>query len=192
MPEIYIPYSLLGAANRMVAQTAVEPALLTRQVVERIHSWDPDQPVTEVRTLASVLDDFAYAGPRFNVVLLSVFAALGLLLAVVGVYGVMSNMVAQQTREIGVRMALGADPGAVARMVVKSGGTLLVAGVAAGLAGSVFASRLLSQQIWNVSTVDPLSFAVVSLVLLAAGLQACAWPAWRAARTQPTVALRQD
>jgi ABC-type antimicrobial peptide transport system permease subunit len=166
--------------------------LLTRQVIERIHSRDPDQPVTEVRTLANALDDFVYAGPRFNVVLLSIFAGLGLLLAVVGVYGVMSNMVAQQTREIGVRMALGANPTSVAAMVVKSGGVLLVAGVVIGLVGSVFTSRLLSRQIWSVSTVDPISLAVVALVLLAAGLQACAWPAWRAARTEPTVVLRQE
>jgi putative ABC transport system permease protein len=192
MPEIYLPYTLAGAANRVIVQTAVEPTALTTPVIERIHSLDPDQPVTEVRTLATALDDFVYAGPRFNVVLLSVFAGLGLLLAVVGVYGVMSNMVSQQTREIGVRMALGADPGAVAAMVVRSGGVLLLAGVMIGLAGSVFTSRMLSQQIWNVSTVDPLSFAVVSAVLLAAGLQACAWPAWRAARTEPTIVLRQD
>ena len=186
------PYTLAGMSNRLVIQTAVEPSLLTRPVIERIHSRDPDQPVTEVRTLANALDDFEYAGPRFNVVLLSIFAGLGLLLAVVGVYGVMSNMVAQQTREIGVRMALGADPGSVAAMVVKSGGVLLLAGVGLGLVGSVFTSRLLSQQIWNVSTVDPLSFVVVSIVLLVAGLQACAWPAWRASRTEPTVVLRQE
>ena len=192
MPEMYLPYTLGGMSNRLVIQTAVEPSLLTRPVIERIHSRDPDQPVTEVRTLANALDDFEYAGPRFNVVLLSIFAGLGLLLAVVGVYGVMSNMVAQQTREIGVRMALGADPGSVAAMVVKSGGVLLLAGVGLGLVGSVFTSRLLSQQIWNVSTVDPLSFAVVSVVLLVAGLQACAWPAWRASRTEPTVVLRQE
>ena len=120
------------------------------------------------------------------------FAALGLTLAVVGVYGVMSHAVVQQTREIGVRIALGAEPGSVARMVVKSGAALLLAGIALGLAGSVFAARLLAQQVWQVSTFDPISFVAVSAILLVAGLQACAWPAWRAARTQPIVALRQD
>jgi predicted permease len=192
LPEIYIPYSLLGAANRVVVQTAGDPAGVTRPVVERIYALDPEQPVTEVRTVESFLGDFVYAGPRFNVLLLSVFAALGLALAVVGVYGVMSHAVAQQTREIGVRIALGADPGNVARMVVKSGAILLLTGTAVGLAGSVLTARLISRQIWNVSPFDPISFLAVSVVLLTAGLQACVWPAWRASRTQPIVALRLE
>jgi len=192
MPEIYIPHSLLGAANRVVVQTAGDPAQLTRSVVERVYAIDRDQPVTDVRTIAAFLDDFVYAGPRFNVVLLSIFAGLGLALAVVGVYGVMAHSVAQQTREIGVRMALGADPGSVGRMVIRSGALLLLTGVALGLAGSIAGARLLAQQIWNVSPFDPASFAAASVVLLLAGLQACAWPAWRASRTPPIVALRQE
>ena len=192
LPEIYLPYSLAGAANRVVVQTAGDPAAVTRAVVERVYAIDRDQPVTEVRTIEAFLNEFIYAGPRFNVVLLSVFAALGLVLSVVGVYGVMAHTVTQQTREIGVRIALGADPGSVGRMVVRSGAALLLIGVAVGLAGSVFAARLLAQQIWNVSTFDPTSFAAASAVLLAAGLLACAWPAWRASRTQPIVALRQE
>ena len=192
LPEIYLPYSLLATANRVVVQTAGDPALVTRSVVERVYAIDRDQPVTDVRTIAAFLDDFIYAGPRFNVVLLSVFAALGLALAVVGVYGVMAHSVTQQTREIGVRIALGADPGSVGRMVIRSGAVLLLTGVALGLAGSIAGTRLLAQQIWNVSPFDPISFAAASVVLLAAGLQACAWPAWRASRTQPIVALRQE
>jgi putative ABC transport system permease protein len=192
LPEIYIPYSLLGAANRLVVQTAGDPTAVQRAVVEKIYAVDTDQPVTEVRTISAFLDDFFYAGPRFNVVLLSIFAALGLTLAVVGVYGVMSHAVSQQTREIGVRIALGADPRTVAGMVVKSGAILLGAGVLLGLAGSVVTARLLERQIWNVSPFDPISFVAVSAVLMAAGLQACAWPAWRASRTPPTVALRLE
>ena len=172
--------SLLGAANRVVVQTAGDPAGVTRAVVERVYTIDRDQPVTDVRTIEAFLNEFVYAGPRFNVVLLSVFAVLGLTLAVVGVYGVMSHTVSQQTREIGVRIALGADPGSVGRMVVKSGAMLLLIGIALGLVGSVFAGRLLAQQVWNVSTFDPISFVAASVVLLVAGLQACAWPAWRA------------
>jgi putative ABC transport system permease protein len=192
LPEIYIPYSLLGAANRLVVRTPGDPAAVTRAVVERIYAVDRDQPVTDVRTIAAFLDDFVFAGPRFNVVLLSVFAGLGLVLSVVGVYGVMSNAVVQRTREIGVRLALGAAPSTVAASVIRASAALLAAGIAIGLAGSLFTSRLLAQRVWNVSTFDPLSFAAVSIVLFAVGLQACAWPAWRASRTPPVIALRQD
>ena len=94
-PEIYLPYSLAAMANRVVVQTAGDPAAVTRAVVERVYAVDRDQPVTDIRTVESFLNDFIYAGPRFNVVLLSVFAALGLALAVVGVYGVMAHTVAQ-------------------------------------------------------------------------------------------------
>ena len=191
-PEIYLPSLLAAMANRVVVQTAGDPAAVTRAVVERVYAVDRDQPVTDVRTVESFLNDFIYAGPRFNLVLLSVFAALGLALAVVGVYGVMAHTVAQQTREIGVRIALGADPGSVGRMVVRSGANLLLMGVGLGLVGSVFGARLLARQIWNVSPFDPISFAAASIVLVAAGLQACVWPAWRASRTQPIVALRQE
>ena len=192
MPEVYVPYSLVAAANRLVVRTAGDPALVTRAVVERIHAIDRDQPVTDVRTIAAFLDDFVYAGPRFNVILLSIFAALGLVLAIVGVYGVMSNAVAQQRREIGVRIALGADSRSVAIMVVKSGALLLAIGSGLGLAASVLATRVLTGQIWNVSRFDPWSFAVVTLVLFATGLAACLVPALRAARTPPTVALQEE
>ena len=124
--------------------------------------------------------------------LLSIFAALGLVLAIVGVYGVMSHAVAQQTREIGIRIALGAEPSSVAAMIVRSGALLLGAGVVLGLAGSALTVRVLAQRIWNVSPFDPVSFAAVAAILLAAGLQACAWPAWRAARTPPTVVLKDS
>jgi predicted permease len=192
MPEVYIPFSLFGTADRLVVQTAGDPTAIQRAIVQKIYDVDRDQPVTDVGTIGRFLDDFVYSGPRFNVLLLSVFAALGLTLAVVGVYGVMSHAVSQQTREIGVRIALGADPRSVAGMVVKSGALLLGAGVVLGLVGSVLTVRLLAGQIWNVSPFDPISFAAVSVVLMAAGLQACAWPAWRASRTPPTVALRLE
>jgi putative ABC transport system permease protein len=192
LPEIYIPYTFAGAANRIVVRSEGDPTAAAGAIASRIHAIDRDQPVTEVRTIASALDDYIYAGPRFNVVLLTIFASLGLVLAVVGVYGVMSHAVAQQTREIGIRLALGAEPFAVAAMVVRSGAMMLLAGVALGLVGSAITARLLAQRVWNVSPFDPLSFVAVSAVLLAAGLQACAWPAWRAARTPPTVVLRDS
>jgi ABC-type antimicrobial peptide transport system permease subunit len=125
-------------------------------------------------------------------VLFAVFAALGLVLAVVGVYGIVSAGVAQQTRELGIRIALGADTGRIAIMVMSRGARLLLAGIGVGLVASLFAARVMATQIWKVSTFDPLSFTAVSAVLLAAGLQACYAPARRAARVDPMVALRQE
>ena len=117
---------------------------------------------------------------------------LGVVLAIVGVYGVMSSAVAQQTPEIGVRMALGASSADILRMVVGRGSRLLLIGMALGLIGSVGAARFLARQVWNVPAFDPLAFAIVSLALFVAGLQACFWPARRASRIDPLIALRQD
>jgi ABC-type antimicrobial peptide transport system permease subunit len=142
--------------------------------------------------LDTLLKEEEYSTPRFNLALFSVFAAVGLALAIVGVYGVMSHAVAQQRHEIGVRMALGAGTGTIARMVLSSGSRLLLVGIAVGLVGSVATTRLLARQVWNVSPFDPLAFGAVSLILLVAGLQACFWPARRASRIDPIIALRQD
>jgi ABC-type antimicrobial peptide transport system permease subunit len=143
-------------------------------------------------TLDAILRQDEFATPRFNLILLSVFAAVGLALAIVGVYGVMSSAVAQERQEIGIRMALGADGGTIARMVIARGSRLLLAGTALGLVGSVAAGRLLAREVWRVSAFDPIAFGVVSVLLLAVGLLACALPARRAMRVDPMVALRQD
>jgi ABC-type antimicrobial peptide transport system permease subunit len=157
-----------------------------------VYAIDRSQPVANVKTLDALLAEDEFSTPRFNVILLSVFAAIGLVLAVVGVYGVMATAVAQQRQEIGVRIALGASTSTIARMVVMRGSRLLVLGLAIGLGGSIVVARMLARQVWNVSAFDPIAFAIVSGVLLVAGLQACLWPALRAARTDPVIALRQD
>ena len=113
-----------------------------------------------------------------------------LLVAAVGVYGVMSSAVAQERQEIGVRMALGADPGAIARMVLARGSRLLLAGTAIGLIASLAAGRWLAGEVWRIAGFDPLAFTAVSGILFVAGLQACFWPARRAARTDPQHAIR--
>jgi len=191
-PEIYLPFTILGFADNLVIQTEADPSQLTHAVLGQVRAIDRNQPVTDVRTMETILQEGIFAGPRFNLVLFSVFAGLGLTLAVVGVYGVMANTVAQQTHDIGVRMAIGASPGDVAAMIVKRGSRLLLAGIAVGLLGGLFAARLLSRQLWNVSPFDPLTFGFVSLVLLVAGLLACVWPARRAARIDPMEALRNE
>ncbi len=191
-PEIYVPYTVSGRADRLVILAHSDPAGLTKTVLNEVYAVDREQPVTNVSTLEAIVRDEIYAAPRFNLVLFSVFAGLGLMLAVIGVYGVMSTAVAQQTHEMGVRLALGASPRQIASLVVKRGAGLLLGGIALGLAGSFLTARLLSNQVWKVSTFDPISFGVVSLILLLAGLQACFWPARRAARVDPLTALRQE
>jgi predicted permease len=191
-PEIYLPFTLVGRSERLFVRTAGDPAALTRTVVNQVYEIDRNQPVTDVRTVDTILQEGAFAGPRFNLALFAVFAALGLTLAVIGVYGVMSHAVARQAHEIGVRIALGAEPGAIARMVVAYGSRLLVIGIALGLVASFSATRLLGGRFINASAFDPVSFVAVSALLLAAGLQACVWPARRASRIDPLLALRQE
>jgi putative ABC transport system permease protein len=192
MPEIYLPFTTSGVANQLAVRTAMDPTNITRTIVEQVFAIDRNQPVADVKRLDVVLQQYEYARPRFNLALLSVFATIGLALAVVGVYGVMSAVVSQQTHEIGVRMALGARSSTIARMVVGRGSRLLIIGVVLGLLGSVAAASFLARQVWNVSPFDPLAFAIVSLTLLLTGLQACYWPARRAAKIDPIVALRQE
>lgn len=191
-PELYLPYTITGMANLIAVRTQVDPAALTRMIADQVYALDKEQPVTAVMTLDRVLQENQYATPRFNLVLLSVFATFGLVLASVGIYGIMSQAVAQERRDIGVRVALGADGSTISRMVLARGSRLLIAGIVIGLAGSVIVARLLAAEVWRIPALDPVSFVAVSLLLLAVGLQACYWPARRAARTDPLVALRQE
>jgi len=191
-PEIYVPYTVTGLADRLAVLTSGPPAALAQAIRAQVYSVDKDQPVTEVRTMDAILNEYVFAEPRFNLVLFSVFAALGLTLAVIGVYGVMSHSVVQQIQEIGVRLALGAQLRDIAGMVVWRGLRLLLLGIALGLAASFASTRLLARQIWNVSPVDPLSFTAVSTLLLLVGLLACYWPARRASRVDPMTALRYE
>jgi len=192
LPEVYIPFTFAGLSDRLAVLAAADPGNIMRSVVEQVYAIDREQPVMDAQTLETVMQDSVFAGPRFNLALFGVFAALGLSLAIVGVYGVVSTGVEQQTHELGVRIALGADTGRIAAMVMRRSARLLLAGIAVGLIASVFAARVMSTQIWKVSTFDPVSFAAVSVLLLVAGLQACYWPARRAARVDPIVALRQE
>ena len=191
-PEVYIPFTEGGMADRLVVRTAGPAAGLTRAVIGQILAVDSGQPADDVKTLDVRLAEDQYATPRFSLVLFLVFATIGLTLAVVGVYGVMSNSVAQQRHELGVRLALGAGRGTIVRMVVARGARLLLVGIAVGLVGSILAARLVAGQVWNVPAFDPVAFFAVSLILFVAGLQACLWPARRAGRIDPIIALRNE
>jgi predicted permease len=192
MPEVHIPYTVAAVADILLVRTQADPAALANAISSQVYAIDPNQPVTLVRTLETVLDEFVFSRGRFNLVLFAVFAALGLTLALIGVYGVVSKAVADQTQEIGIRIALGAGFGNIAGMVLGGALKLLLIGIALGLVGAFATTRLLAEQIWQVSPVDPLSFVAVPLLLLATGLQACFWPARRAARLDPMEALRHE
>ena len=191
-PEVYVPYTLAGVAQRLVIRTDGDPGSAAALVRAEIAAIDRDQPIADVRSLQSALDDFVFAGPRFSLTLFGVFAALGLALAVVGVYGVVAQAVSRRTQEIGVRMALGATAERIVTMVLADGMRLIVTGIVLGLAGSALAARAMREMIWSVSPWDPASFVVVAAVLLVVGLQATVWPALRATRVNPVAALRRE
>jgi predicted permease len=191
MPEVFVPFTTVGTADLLAVRTAGDPTPLARTITAQVHAVDRGQPVMMVQTLEKFLRDNEYATPRFNLILLSLFAALGLVLAVVGVYGVMSTAVAQERQEIGVRLALGAEPGTIARMMLGRGAKLLLVGTVIGLAGSIAVGKWLAGEVWRVAAFDPIAFAAVSALLVAVGLQACYWPARRAARIDPLLAIRE-
>ena len=192
LPEMYLPFTLLARADRIFVLGNGPAEALDKAVKAQIYAVDPVQPVTEDQSLQTLLRDDAYARPRFNLLLFTVFAALGLVLALFGIYGVISHSVAQQTREIGIRIALGAGFWQVISMVLSSGARLLAIGIAIGLGASLFSVKMLSGLVRNVSTFDFWSFAAVTALLLAAGLFASYWPARRAARVDPLTALRNE
>ena len=191
-PEIFIPYSTAAIANVVIVRAEGQPADITRAVVGQVYAIDKGQPVTSVRTLSTLLEEGQYATPRFNLALLSVFAALGLLLSIVGVYGVMSSAVAQERQAIGVRLALGANGSTIARMILARGSWLLLTGTVIGLVGSIIAGRFLAGQVRRVAAFDPIAFGSVAVLLFGVGLVACYWPARRASRIDPLTALREE
>ena len=192
LPELYFPYTVSGLADRLVIASQGNPTGLANAVRAQVNQVDKDQPVTEVMTLETMLSDFVYSRPRFNLLLFAVFATLGLALALAGIYGVISNLVTQRTQEIGLRIALGAGFHQVIGMILKSGAILVGTGIVLGLLGSLASVRVLSNQVWKLSTFDPYSFIAVAALLLAAGLFASFWPARRAARVDPITALRHE
>jgi len=178
-------------AAGLILRTAGDPAALTSALTQAVRSVDSGLPISSVQTLDRMVSD-SVAGERANAILLTLLAALALVLAAVGVYGVLSYSVAQRTREIGLRMALGAGGGAVLRQILREGLVTVLAGIAAGLVGSYFVVRLLQSLMFGVKARDPLTFVGVPLVLLAVALLATWLPARRATRVEPVVALRYE
>jgi putative ABC transport system permease protein len=175
----------------LVVRTAGDPTAIASAVRQSIESADPNQPVTEVRTMDDLIDA-SVVQRRLSMVLLAIFAAVATALAGLGIYGVMAYSVAQRTHEIGVRMALGAEPGDVLRLMVRDGMRLAGIGVALGIAGSIATTRYLQTQLFGVKTIDPITLASVVLGLAVVAVAACYFPARRAAKVDPLIALRHE
>jgi predicted permease len=194
--EMYLPYRqaeafAIFAPRDLVVRTAAAPSSLVPDVRRAIHEVDPHQPLAAVRTMEEVLGSVT-AQRRTEMILLTSFAALALLLAALGIYGVLSYFVVQHTPEIGVRMALGAQRRDVLRLVVGKGMALALAGVGLGLAGAFALTRLMQSWLFGVDASDPLTFASIALLLTLVAFVACLVPARRATRVDPMVALRYE
>jgi putative ABC transport system permease protein len=190
--QIYVPFvqNPFWAAD-IAVRTQGNPSALAGALREQIRAIDSALPVAEVRPMSEVIGS-SIAQPRFRTALLSLFGAAALLLAAIGIYGVLAYTVAQQTREIGIRMALGANPARVLRLVLARGLRLAGAGTVIGVLAALLLTRLLGSLLFDVSASDPLTFAAVTGLLLAVALLACYVPARRAMRVDPMVALRYE
>ncbi len=191
LPDDYIEYGNLIIPLNLVLRTSTDPASLTSAVVAQIHSLDPQLAVAKIRTMEQGMAS-SVAAPKFNTFVLGLFAFLALFLATIGIYGVLAYAVAQQTHEIGIRMALGAQRRDVMQLILVQGARLALAGVAIGLLAAFGLTRLMSSLLYGISASDPLTFAAVAIVLVAVALLACYIPAYRAMRVDPMVALRYE
>jgi putative ABC transport system permease protein len=175
----------------LAVRASAVPTSLTSAVTDAVHAVDPDESVVNVVTMESIVDQ-SLGQQRLNMVLLATFAGLALLLGAIGIYGVQSYAVRQRVREIGIRIALGAQPSDVFLLVLRRGLKLVLLGICIGLAASFGLTRLMASQLYGVSATDPLTFAAVAIVLAFVALLACYIPARRAMRVEPMVALRHE
>jgi putative ABC transport system permease protein len=190
--ELYTMFQTVPAGSMaLVARTAGDPMTMAPAIREAVRSIDREQPLQDIQTMEDVMYK-SVATPRFRMLLLSVFAGLALVLAAVGIYGVISYGVAQRTHEIGIRMAVGAERGDVLRMVIGQALALAAAGVALGLAAAAAATRVLASVLFGTRPMDAMTLAAVSLGLLAVAAAAGYIPARRATRVDPMTALRWE
>ena len=195
-PLVYAPlnqYRREGWTNGLMlaVQTTTPPATVVGAIRDQVRRLDPDQPITNVRTMDDLLSR-ALSSAKFSLSLLGLFAVLGLLLAAIGIYGVMVTAVTQRTHEIGLRMALGAQTGDVLRLVIRQGMIPVLIGVVVGLGAAIGLTRLMSTLLFEVSATDPLTLGLITVLLTIVALLACYIPARRATKVDPLVALRYE
>jgi putative ABC transport system permease protein len=187
VPQTQVPFDQMV----MVVKTNSDPHSLIPVATKQVAAMDPDLPVFGVKTMEEYMSA-SVAAPRFSTTLLSIFAAVALVLTVVGLYGVMSYSVAQRTNEIGIRLALGAQSRDVLLMIVKQGSFLIGLGIVIGLAGAFALTRLIASLLFGVTAKDPFTFGAVVVLLAVVALLACYIPAWRATKVDPMEALRYE
>jgi putative ABC transport system permease protein len=193
VPEALLPYTISprGVPN-ILARTALKPNLLLKSVYQSVWAVDPEVGIGMSGSLGDLLDEYEYEEPQFEVSVLGAFAGIGLLLVIVGVYSVIAYTVALRTHEIGVRAALGAQPAVIVWMILRGALGVMMAGILAGVLGSLGLAHFLASQIWGVSVTDPWTFGSVVVCVLVVGLAACSMPARRAAQIDPLITLRYE
>jgi putative ABC transport system permease protein len=192
-PSMYIPYEQTRYTDSeyFVLRTKHQPLLSVPDVRAALHGLDPEIPLTQISTMREVVSS-SLKGWRFHATLLGIFGALALIIAAIGVYGVISYSIAQRTHEIGIRMALGAQRGDVLRLVIGQGMRLALAGIVIGVLAAIGLTRLMASLLYGVTPTDPVTFIGVAMVLAVVALLACYVPARRAMRVDPMVALRYE
>jgi len=191
-PTLYYPLGFRAAGVMDVAvRTDGKPEALLPSIRQKVHELDGELALANIRTMDEWVSNCA-AQPRLNAILLGTFSTMALLIASIGIYGVLAYSVTQRTREIGVRIALGEQPGHVLRLVVGEGMRVALIGLCAGLLGGVVLGRAVASLLYGVGVRDPFTFTTVGALLLSVALAACSIPAMRAARVDPMVALREE
>jgi ABC-type antimicrobial peptide transport system permease subunit len=191
-PKIFAPYQQFQEPEMLLTlRSSLPPARLASAAADVVHSIDPFQPVFDVMTMEQRMGE-ALSSRRANMMLMSVLAVLALALAATGIFGVIAYVVGRRTREIGIRMALGARQADVVKMVLEHGLALTAIGIALGLAGAIAATRMLKTLLFSTSPTDPLTFALVTLFFVLVATAACLIPARRAAAVDPSSAIRHE
>jgi putative ABC transport system permease protein len=191
-PMMYVPFAQAPLwGGEVVVRTSLSASSAAAGIRQAVHSIDKNLPVTDIRTLEDALGE-SISQERFRTFLLGSFSVIALLLAVIGISGVISYFVSQRRHEIGIRMALGAQRCDILRLILGQGTKLAVFGVGIGFAAALLLTRFMASLLYGVSATDPLTFGMVAIILLSVAMSACYIPASRATRVDPMVALRHD